>query len=99
LQGEDEQRVIKLSQFSRHTNPDHYVYTEHGSKNRNGGFYQLHVPNKNVQIHKNEIVGEQCLLSLLNLYISKLPQAAKEKDLFYCKPLQNYQSSECWYFQ
>ena len=80
LRGGDEQRAIKLSQFSRHTNPDHYVYIEHGSKNRNGGFYQLQVPNKNVQIHKNESSGERCLVSLLDLYISKLPKTAKEKD-------------------
>ena len=58
LRGGEEQRNLKPSQFSRLTNPDRYVYTEHGSKNRNGGFFQLHVDNKVVEIHKSEDAGE-----------------------------------------
>ena len=49
LRGE-EQRNLKLSQFTRLHNPERYMYTEHGSKNRNGGFYQLHVENKLIVI-------------------------------------------------
>ena len=49
-----EQCVLKPSQFQRLTNPDRYIYIEHGSKNRNGGFYQLHVENKSVSIFKND---------------------------------------------
>ena len=37
--------ACEISQFMRLDNPEVCV-TEHGSKNRNGGFYQLHVDNK-----------------------------------------------------
>ena len=98
LRGGEEQRNLKPSQFSRLKNPDRYVYTEHGSKNRNGGFFQLHVDNKIVEIHENKDAGEQCLVYLLDLYLSKIPQRAKDKDIFYCKPLQKYTcESDVWY--
>jgi len=51
LHGGNEQRNLKPSQFSRLKDPDRFVYTEHGSKNRNGGFFQLHVDNKIVEIY------------------------------------------------
>ena len=38
LRGGDEQRNLNLSQFTRYNNPDRYIYSEHGSKNRNRGF-------------------------------------------------------------
>ena len=46
LERREEERNLKPSQFTRLRNPEKYVYTEHGSKNRNGGFFQLHVDNK-----------------------------------------------------
>ena len=52
--------------------------TKHGSKNRNGGFHQLHVDNKEVSIFKNPSAGQRCLLSLLDLYLSKIPEKAKK---------------------
>ena len=73
---------MKPSQFVRCVDPDRYVYTEHGSKNRNGGFYQLHVDNKRVEILKNPEAGRRCLVSLLDLYLEKLPPEAKEKGIF-----------------
>lgn len=90
LRGGEEQRSLKLSQFTRLHNPERYIYTEHGSKNRNGGFYQLHVENKVVPIFKNPEAGSRCLVSLLDLYIEKLPPIAKTQDLFYCRSLQKY---------
>ena len=35
-----EQRELKISQFERFNNPQRYVYTEHGSKNRTEDNYQ-----------------------------------------------------------
>ena len=97
LRGGEEQRQLKLSQFVRCSNPDRYVYTEHGSKNRNGGFYQLHVDNKTVQILRNSEAGKRCLFSLLELYMEKLPPEAKKNDIFYCRPLQCFKDKEFWY--
>ena len=52
LRGGEEQRTLKISQFQQLNDPECYVYTEHGSKNRNGGFFQLHVDNKEVSESK-----------------------------------------------
>lgn len=60
LRGGEEQRNVKPSQFTRLNDPDWYVYTEHDSKNRNGGLFQLHVDNKVVDIHKSQHAGKQC---------------------------------------
>ena len=92
-----EQRELKLSQFVRFDNPERYVYYEHGSKNRNGGFYQLNVENKSVDIHKNPDDPKRCLVALLDLYFTKVPKAAKDKDLFYCRPLAKYTTDGTWY--
>jgi len=51
-------------------------------QNKNGGFYQFHIDNKNVPIFKNNDAGEQCLVSFLNLCFSKLPPAAKTRIIF-----------------
>ena len=58
---------LKISQHD----PECYVYMEHGSKKRNGGFFQLHVDNK-VSIFKNSTAGQWCLVSLLDVYFRKL---------------------------
>ena len=78
-------------------NPERYVYNEHGSKTRNGGFYQLSVQNKNLEIHKDLSDKKRCLVSLLDLYFAKLPQTAKAKYLFYCRQLTNYTKDRAWY--
>ena len=43
LRGGKEHRNLKISQFIRHFEPDHYVYTENGSKNRSGSLKQMQV--------------------------------------------------------
>ena len=75
------------------------MYTENGSKNRTGGFYQLGIDNKSVPIFKNVDAGERCFVSLLNLYLSKLPQAAIDKDISYCTPLERFDKDSHWYSQ
>ena len=38
------------------------------------------------------------MVYLLDLYLAKIPQHAKDKELFYCKPLQNYTCElDVWY--
>ena len=90
---------MKPSQFKRYYDPDRYLCSEHGSKNCTGGFFQLDVENKNVTIHRSESSGERCLETLLDLYFSKLPQAAFDQDIFYCRSLDQYGSDGPWYSQ
>jgi len=72
------------------------VYLEHGYKNRNGGFYQLHVENKRVEILKNPDAGNRCLVFLLDLYLGKLPKETKKQNVFYCRLLQHLNEDQ-WY--
>ena len=88
LRGGQEHRQLKLSQFVRlHTPCDHYIYTENSSKNRSGGFAQLHLENKVVPIFHNPDADNRCHVKLLDLYISKLPNEVTRSDYFYARPL------------
>ena len=83
LRSGEEQRNLKVSQFKcRH---DH------------GGFFKLHVDNKEVSIFKNPTAGQQCLVSLLDMYFSMITGKAKETDTFYCRPLDKYRDDGPWY--
>ena len=53
-----------------------YVYTENLSKKRQGGFGQLKLKNKCV-----EILANQDATVTVDLYISKLPDEAKSRNI------------------
>ena len=96
LRGGQEHRNLQLSQLKR--SEDKYVYYENGSKNRNGTFRQLRVKNKVVPLYACPELGNKCPVAILDKYIAKLPPAAKEKELFYCRPLEKPKNpSKPWY--
>ena len=101
LRGGSEHRCLSLSQLQfgiDQTNGLEYVeYTEMGSKNRPGGSKQLNLTNKNIRHYSQTQLGTHCHVYLLRLYISKLPPAATEADLFYCRPLKKFEKSAYWY--
>ena len=97
LRGGDEHRNMRLSQLKQTDNG--FRYTENASKNRSGGIAQLNVKSKSVEIFRNPDAGNHCHCCLLDLYISKLPAEAKEKDLFYVRPMENLKSEQSvWYY-
>ena len=87
LRGREEHRSLKVSQFERKYSPDSYIYTEHGSKNRNGGLSHIRLKNKVVPVFANPEAGDRCVVKILDVYISKLPSRAREEDIFYLQPL------------
>ena len=88
LRGIGEQYRLKVSQLVREYNPDRYVYTENGSKNRSGGIGDFNVPNKIVPVYSNPAARVRCHVFLLDMYIRKLPVKPKrDLDIFYMKPL------------
>ena len=99
LRGGIEHRALKLSQLERRRQPDHYVYIENVSKNRNGSFKQLHVKGKTVPVYKCPELGSKCPVYLLDKYISKLPPKAIENDVFYVRALDKVPSDPAapWY--
>ncbi len=93
LRGGEEHRNLRLSQFK-----NGYSYTENASKNRSGGLAQLRIKNKTVEIFANAEAGDRCHCRLLDLYISKLPMEATEKDLFYVRPVETVRNESTWYY-
>ena len=92
LRGGAEQRGLKLSQLKRETvevsgkNVSSYVYTEFGSKNRQGGFNSLNSDNKVVRQYANT-EGTVCHVQILDKYLDKIPDEAREADNFYLTPV------------
>ena len=87
LRGGEEHRCLALSQICRQQNPDSYVYTELGSKNHKGTFTERNIPNKVVPIFSSRDLGDRCHVHILDMYYSKLPKEAFERDIFYLRPL------------
>ncbi len=49
----------------------------------------MRLEHKVVPIHANTAAGERCHVTILDFYISKLPQEVKQKDFFYARPLKS----------
>ena len=52
------------------------VYVENGSKNHSGS-YKDKASNKSVRHYEDPQLGEQCYVSILKFYLSKLPEVLK----------------------
>ena len=79
LRGGEEQTDLTQSQFVRSSDPDCYTYVEQGSKTR-FGFNQKEA-NKVVLVYACTDSCPMCLVYLLDLYLSKLPESTKDMDL------------------
>jgi len=92
LRGGAEQRDLKISQFQRQVcsvegkSVGCYIYHEFGSKNRQGGFNNLNVENKVVRQFENTTGSGVCHVKILDKYLEKIPQEAKQADVFYLTP-------------
>ena len=60
---------------------------------------EMHVPNKIVPIYSTPEAGERCHVHILNMYLSKLPEYAISKDVFYLRPLSRVSTSPSPWFQ
>ena len=67
LRGGQEHRELRLSQFRREK--DYYMYTEHTSKNRQGGWSEMRLEKKCVPIYENPDSSERCHVQILDYYI------------------------------
>lgn len=82
VRGGDEQRRLGPSQFVRKHDPGCFMYIEHGLKNRAGGIAQLRLENKRMPCYAVSENNPECLVYLLDLYLSKLPELHSRK-MFY----------------
>ena len=108
LRGGQEHRELKISQLNFKSIPDPEYpgvdtkcvdYNEHGSKNRPGGRHQLNLANKVVVHYSRPELGTRCHVYLLRLNLSKLPEIAFQRDIFYWKPLDKVPDApdQPWY--
>ena len=79
--------ILKLSQFQFGSETsagmvEFVVYTENGSKNRSGS-YKDRSEAKEVKHFANKLLGERCVVHLLKLYYSKLPDDVRNDERFY----------------
>ena len=74
-----------------------YIYTEHESKNRSGGLGQLHLENKVVRHFEVPEAGDKDYVKIVDLYVSKLPIEAIERDNFYVRPLSVGEDGKPWF--
>lgn len=90
LRGGSDHWLLKLSQFkvTEVEDPSNssrmiecVTYCEHSSKNHEGLVHQVHLEIKTVSHFANESLKEHCFVHLFELSTSKLPEAAKKKDL------------------
>lgn len=75
--------LVHHMQFIWFFNPDCFTYVEHGSKNYTACVKDLRYENKQVPCPAVPENGQKCLVFLLDLYLSKLPTIAFEKDILY----------------
>ena len=98
-------RRLKLSQITKSVESvkgrvvNCYTYREFGSKNRQGGFSSLNTDNKVVKQYENLSGSGPCHVKILDMYLSKLPNHAKVKDVFYLTLLPKTPSdlTKPWY--
>ena len=64
-----------------------YVYTDNSPKNRAGGLGQLCASNKVVPVFSMPDAGCRCHVHILDMYFSKLPPGAFDRDNIYLTPL------------
>lgn len=72
------------------------VYTESGSKNRQGGLKERQLSNKSIKYFANDAVPSRCGVRLYKKYMSLRPPDAP-RDIFYLKPFPEPRS-HCWYY-
>ena len=83
---------MKCSQLVRSSNPDSYTYVENGSKNNTGA--NPSEANKVVPVYADTQSRPRCLIYLPDLYLSKLPPMAREKDILYLRPKKRAPAGE-----
>ena len=88
-------RCLGPSQFKRTFDPDCITYIEHGSKNYTGRASDLHFKSKQVPCPAFPSLNSRCLVFLMDLYLSKLPLNAFQKDILFLRPKQK-PIWRCW---
>ena len=91
IKGGLEHRALKPSQFTRERNPDCYTFFDVGSKTNS---HHLR------KVYADLSAGNRCFVYLFDLFLSKLPPYAFEKDILYLRPKSNFlpkENSSPWY--
>ncbi len=89
LRGGTEHKLLKINQFSFGFDDgvEHVTYTENGSRNRSGSYKDSADDNKIIKQYADQLLNDRCYVSILKLYIQKLPHKiqADSDSVFYWK--------------
>ena len=99
LRSGHEHRKLRPDMLSLKEPPNaiaYLLYTESGSKNRQGGLKERKVPNKVIKYFANDTNPSRCGIQLYKKYMSLRPSDAPP-DVFYLKPLPEARPG-CWYY-
>ena len=87
LSGSKEQQELKFTQLKKESKivdgkeSKCYVYSEHGSKNRQGGFNALNLSNKIVCQYECMSESVRCHVKILDKYLQVVPAAAPKTSV------------------
>lgn len=98
LRSGKEHRGLRFSQFTlveaNDKEPEKLIYTSFGEKNNPGGLKHRALRQKKIEHYASETRPERCLVNLYKKYVSKCPQSAFTKDVFYLSPRRQYKMSD-----
>jgi len=75
-------------QFGKDEDGEHVVFIENGSKNCSGS-YEEKADNKVIKQYAQPQLKEQCYVYILCFYLSKFPQIASKREVFYWQPKES----------
>ena len=88
LRAVDEHHSLEVEQLSisRDENGDRFLrFRGRACKNYQGGLHQRKINAKDLKVYADDTLGERCIVSCFELYLSLIPQ----KGPFYRRPIGN----------
>lgn len=102
LRSGKEHRNLKLSQLTlepaNEKEPEKLIYVSFGEKNNLGGLKHRSFKQKRIEHYANNSTPDRCLVHLYKKYVSKCPESAMAKNVFYLTPRRGFKhSDDVWY--
>lgn len=90
--------VLKFSQLTlepaNEKEPEKLIYVSFGEKNNLGGLKHRSFKQKRIEHYANNSTPDRCLVHLYKKYVSKCPESAMAKNVFYLTPRRGFKHSD-----
>ena len=98
LRSGKEHRNLKFSQLTlepaNEKEPEKLIYVSFGEKNNLGGLKHRSFKQKRIKHYANNSTPDRCLVHLYKKYVSKCPESAMAKNVFYLTPRRGFKHSD-----